>query len=362
MERTEILEVELLDRLKKETFNLISIPSHRDCHRINEYIQSRLPFIKFEKQYVGKKDLYNIYSISEDKPVLINTHVDTVPPITMKNPFQPVERNGRIYGRGANDTKGLIAALIVALQDFHRDYPDREIPISVAFTVDEEQNSALGSERLIELMSPIKSVLVLEPTYGRLCTAQMGAVEFSFTVKTPSAHGSEFEKFSNPVKEAFSIISRIENRLNRPVNIIKVRSGWDYYAVPDRANFLCEVKAYEGESVDSLVGKIKRELFSSGLDVEFKLEDAEAFQRFKKGEMLEALKKAYREGTGREAEEGIMPSWTDASNFHRAGFECVVFGFGSLADCHTDRESIALKELELTYKTIYRFLSILTQP
>ncbi len=41
-----------------------------------------------------------------------------------------------------------------------------------------------------------------------------------------------------------------------------------------------------------------------------------------------------------------MPSWTDASNYHRAGLGCVVFGYGSLEDCHTSRESIAVEDLQ----------------
>ncbi|SNZ09207.1 acetylornithine deacetylase/succinyl-diaminopimelate desuccinylase [Persephonella hydrogeniphila] len=360
MERAKIRDITL--RLKEELFRLISIPSHRDCDQVNRYIKERLSFIDFKDQPVGKRHLYNIYSVSPDKPVLINTHVDTVPPITMKSPFSPVEKNGKIYGRGANDTKGLIAALILAIEDFSKNNPDIDIPVSIAFTVDEEQNSALGSERLVEVLNGVQSILVLEPTYGKICTRQMGSYEFYIKVKLPSVHASEFEKFKNPSKEAFYFIQQLEKELKRPVNIIKFSSGWEHYAVPEKAEVLCEFKVFENELISDLEVKLTGIADRYGNEIEIEVEDFEEFLSFKKGNLFDTLSEAYRNTTGTEPKEGIMPSWTDASNFHRAGFECVVFGFGNLADCHTDRESISLEELYMMYKLLYNFLSILSQP
>ena len=133
MEGTKILSLETLMKVKEELFNLISIPSHRDFKPILEYLENRLSYIDFERQSVEGKG-YNLIHVSPEKPVLINTHVDTVPPITMKNPFTPVEKDEKIYGRGAADTKGLIASLIVALDMFKDAFPNRDIPASLAFT------------------------------------------------------------------------------------------------------------------------------------------------------------------------------------------------------------------------------------
>ncbi len=352
----------LINRLKKELYNLISIPSHRDCDRINSYIKNRLSFISFNNQPVGKRNLYNVYSISPEKPVLINTHVDTVPPLNMKNPFSPIEKNGRIYGRGACDTKGLIASLIIALEDFKKNNPDKDIPISIAFTVDEEENTALGSERLVEILDGITSVIVLEPTYGRICTKQMGSYEFSLRIKLPSAHGSEFEKFKNPSKEAFKVINMIEKELKRPVNIIKFVSGWDHYAVPEKAHLLCEFKVFENELISDIEAKLSDVIGRFGYSIELEVEDFEGFLTFKKGNAYDLLCRSYEKALGDKPKEGIMPSWTDASNFHKAGLECLVFGFCGLADCHTERENISVEELYSMYQVLYKFFSILNQP
>ncbi len=356
------MQKDLINRLKKELYNLVSIPSFRDCDRINRYIKDRLSFVSFKDQPVGKRHLYNIYSISPEKPILINTHVDTVPPINMKNPFSPYEKDGKIYGRGACDTKGLIASLIIALEDFKKNNPDKDIPISIAFTVDEEENTALGSERLVEVLDGITSAVVLEPTYGRICTKQMGSYEFNLRVKLPSAHGSEFEKFKNPSKEAFKIISMIEKELKRPVSIIKFNSGWDHYAVPDRAQLLCEFKVFENELISDIEAKLSDVIDRFEHSIELEVEDFEEFLSFKKGKMYDLLCRSYEKAVGDKPKEGIMPSWTDASNFHRIGLECLIFGFGNLADCHTDRENISIEELYSMYNVLYNLFSILNQP
>ncbi len=357
MERTEILSVkEIENKVKEEVKKLISIPSHRDFIPILEYIQDRLSYIPFKKQEVPGKGYNLIYKKSE---ILINTHVDTVPPISMKDPFTPKEIDGKIYGRGAADTKGLLASLIVALDLFKEKYPDRDIPVSIALTVDEEQNTALGSEYLLKELDEIRYALVLEPTYGKLCNRQMGTLEFTLNIETPSYHASEFEKGKNAVKLACDVINRIEEKIKRPVNILYIHGGWKLYLTPKNTSVLAEVKVFENEDIRNIEKKIKS-VVKEFPEVKYTLEDAENFISFKKGKLFSLLEKSYREALDEIPEEGIMPSWTDAANFAKSGIECVIFGFGSLADSHTEREHITVEELIKNVKVFYRFLSILT--
>jgi len=347
----------MVEKVKEELFRLISIPSHRDFIPILKYIEDRLSYIPFEKQDVPGKGYNLIYKSSD---IMINTHVDTVPPITMKNPFKPTENNGKIYGRGASDTKGLIASLIVALDMFKQKNPDKKIPVSISFTVDEEQNSALGSQLLLEKLDGISSVLVLEPTYGKICDRQMGTLEFSINVETESFHASEFEKSENPAKIGFRVIEGIEKLLNRPVNLLYFHSGWKFYATPGKADILAEVKVFEGENYSFLSEKIEDFVKGFGRKVSYTLEDGEDFISFKKGVLFEKIYESFESALLEKPEIGIMPSWTDAANFHKHGKECVVFGFGKLSEAHTEREHITLKELENNVNVLYKLLSILS--
>jgi len=117
---------------------------------------------------------------------------------------------------------------------------------------------------------------------------------------------------------------------------------------------LLEFKVFEGEKVKELVEKLENIVKSVNTccTVEINIEDAEEFQIFKTDGLLPLLKKAL-ERAGGEAKEGIMPSWTDASNYTKIGYHCVVFGYGSLLDSHTNRESISVEELEKFTKFFY---------
>ncbi len=347
------------EKLKLYLKELIAIPSYEDCDQIQKYLMHRLSFIPWERQYVGKNDLYNIVSIDPKKPFLVNTHVDTVPPIDMENPFEAVEKNGAIYGRGAADTKGLIASLIVAVEMFKEEYPDKEIPVSFAFTVDEEQNTALGSEKLKELLGPIQYALVLEPTYGRICNKQMGALEFRLKVEVESAHAAEFEKYENPSKTACDCIKEAENHLERLINIIKFNSGWEYYAIPKNAEVLAELKVYEGESAEVIEEKLLN-LLKDYEEVKYIREDIEDFHYFGEGFTVKVMKEAYKKALNKDAEMGVMSSWTDAANIHKAGVECVVFGTSHLDVAHTNREHITIEQMVDMTKVLYSLFSILS--
>ncbi|MDQ7037922.1 MAG: M20/M25/M40 family metallo-hydrolase [Aquificota bacterium] len=332
------------ERVKRTLKDLISIPSPSGKEdAIQRYIEERLRSVGIEpvrQQVEGGR--FNLIWRSGSE-YLISCHVDTVPPINMKRAYIPVEKNGTIRGRGASDVKGALASLLTAVE-----LAGDEPPFSLAFVVDEENNTALGSERILELLKGIRYALVLEPTYGKFCTKQMGSLEFTLKVKGRTAHGAEFEKVENPVKVLFKIVSKVEERTSRPVNLLMVRGGSRHYLVPGECEALAEVKVFEGEAWEEVERGVREALGAVGTSctVEYRLEDAENFLDFGSDGFARKLMESYRRATGKETSTGVMPSWTDAANYHRAGIRCVVFGEGSLIDSHTERESIREEELE----------------
>ncbi len=341
--------MELRGKVKELLKELISINSVSGKERnIQEFIQDWLSRrgVELERQLV-EGDRFNLIYRGK-RPLLISCHVDTVPPLGMKDAFKPKEVGGRIHGRGASDVKGALASLLTAVDIFKSRYPNEEVPLCLAFVVDEENNSALGSEHVPRALKGIESCLVLEPTYGVLCTSQLGSFEFSIRVEGESVHSAEFETTDNPVRVCMDIIDSIEEKLKRKVNVIHIRGGSKHYVVPRRCDALLEVKLYEGERAKDVEDKVKESLKSlrTSCRIDMKVEDAEEFIRFKDGRLREVALEVLREVDGREPKVGVMPSWTDAANYHRMGYSCLVFGYGSLRDSHTDRESIGEEELQ----------------
>ncbi len=344
--------------LLKELISIRSVSGQEK--RIQEFIESRLKTLGLRTiRQVVSKSRFNLFYLS-DSPYVVSCHVDTVPPAGMKNPYRAVEKNGRIYGRGASDVKGALASLLTAVEVFIGG--GKKLPVSLAFVVDEETNTALGSEKAVEVLGPGRKCLVLEPTYGKLCIAQQGSLEFTLKVQGKGAHASEFEKVENPIRVLLKVVDQIEKTIARRVNLIMVKGGSKVYTVPKLCSALLEVKVYEGESWEEIENKILKTIKSikTECSVIYNREDVENFIRFKQGDLLNILSEAFRETTGIEPELGVMPSWTDAANYHKAGYECVVFGYGSLKDSHTDRESISVAELGKMSTIFLKFIERLS--
>ncbi len=351
----------LLDELRR----LVALPSHEDPTPVLTYLQQRLPFLPWQQVPVDTaptgRPMFNLYARPEAARVVLNTHVDTVPPLGMRDPFTLHVRDGRAYGRGAVDTKGLLAALVMAVEAFwHR---HGQMPAAIALTVDEENTSARGSATLAPYLRGSGPIIVLEPTQGRVCTRQAGALEFALEARGRSVHAAEAARGVNPLHLLIRWVGHVEDELGLPLRVLMLQGGWEHYAVPPRARLLAEIPVAPGQRWAPIEARIQRSLGQPPWRgwLTYTRIDAEDPWDFGEHSGTRWLRAAYRAALGHEPETGIMPSWTDAANFARHGLPCVVFGFGDLAVAHTDREHIAIADLERMARVLYQLFSILTQ-
>ncbi|MDT7907201.1 MAG: M20/M25/M40 family metallo-hydrolase [Candidatus Calescibacterium sp.] len=324
---------------------------------INLGFKTKRQYIQESKKGGNSNKRFNI--LAGDGEIMFSTHIDTVPDIGMEKAFSPKLVGDKIFGRGSADTKGAIASLLLALYLFKK--LSKKLPkVSLCFTVDEEEWSSLGSKKISKSINSTQAI-VIEPTSLEICTKQEGSFEFEILVQTESAHGSVFELYENPSKILFEIIQKIENKLNKKVSILEICGGWRYYAVPKNSKALLEVKIKEGEklkeiekNIKAIVEEVKKLKEKSKTKIQFKVLDSEDFIEFKKGNLSEKIKECMEE-IGIQPKFSVMPSWTDAAEFHKKNIECVVFGPGDIQICHTEKEHIRISELEKFTKILLAF-------
>jgi acetylornithine deacetylase len=123
------------------------------------------------------------------RSLMLNAHYDTVGVEGMPHPFSGEIRDGRLYGRGAYDMKGALAACIGAVRALVDHGPRLRGDLVVAAVADEE-DASLGTRDLAERVR-VDGAIVTEPTALDLCVAHKGFVWVELEVEGRAAHGSK---------------------------------------------------------------------------------------------------------------------------------------------------------------------------
>src|SRR5215510_13458859 len=186
------------------TKRLMSIPSVTGTEReIAEFLASHLASsgYRVERQPVAG-DRFNVFAFAGEARVLFCTHIDTVPP-----PNLPVhEDDDFLYGRGACDTKGIIAAMLEAGDRLRRDDIDN---FGYLFLVGEETDS-IGAKTANTLEWNSEYVIVGEPTQNQLARAQKGTLMLTLTVTGRAAHSGYPEFGISAIKNLLTILQECE--------------------------------------------------------------------------------------------------------------------------------------------------------
>tara|TARA_Y100001935_G_scaffold142133_2_gene117478 strand:+ start:4495 stop:5631 length:1137 start_codon:yes stop_codon:yes gene_type:complete len=158
--------------LAKELIRQPSVtPDDKDCQKI---LKDRLSKINFKNETLEFEDVTNLWSLKgDDDPIFCFAgHTDVVPsgPLNewKSDPFKPEIRDGLLFGRGAADMKGSIAAMITATERFISNHPNHTGSLAFLITSDEEGIAKNGTRKVIDVLEErnrkIKWCLVGEPS------------------------------------------------------------------------------------------------------------------------------------------------------------------------------------------------------
>ena len=209
---------ELMEIVKK----LISIPSHTGLEekeiKVAEYLHElfKSEGIETYLQRVvdGRSNIIATLKGKQDgTSIMFNGHIDTVPPLGMENPFTPIEKEGKLYGRGSADMKSGVAAMAYALIILKRLDIKLKGDLVFAGVIDEESSRSAGTNYIVEHGPRTDLAIVGEPTKLHPVVAHKGINYYGITFTGEAVHSSVPENGSNAILAAADFIQLIEEEL-----------------------------------------------------------------------------------------------------------------------------------------------------
>ena len=314
--------------------------------------------------------------------VLLDAHQDTVPVEGMIiEPFQPVVKEGRLYGRGACDVKGGMAAILAAFARLVADRPKQAANVVVSCTCDEE-STAQGARALARLWSdPACSgsllsaaptiAVVAEPTDLNVIVAHRGAIRWKLRTKGRACHSSRPQEGVNAIykmAEVLTCLARYADELPRMVephplcgaptlSVGRIGGGISVNTVPDECLIEIDRRVLPGEDPQAVIPHVTTYL-RERLDVDFEMLppwlDGATLSDKNNGPWADRLLTQIAAVAGPRQKQGAWYG-TNASRFAATGIPAVVFGAGSINQAHTVDEWIDANELRQASEIYYRF-------
>jgi len=341
-------------------------------HQITAYLEDyfRSLGVPFQRQTIAPlRD--NIVAVCETPSptwtLLLEVHQDTVPTDNMTiEPFGARIVDNRLYGRGACDIKGGMAAMLAAFARVMRDQPHGGARVVMACTVDEEF-TFLGVQQLAKLdlrgsqQLPIHAV-VAEPTDLNIVDTHKGAVRWDLTTFGRSCHSSRPEQGINAIYhmgELMPIIqryaeelrrSKVDPRLGAPtLSVGRIEGGVSVNTVPDRCRIEIDRRVLPGENAREALGQFLAYLSEwTPKNIRFECPEqpwlcAPALSADLSKEITTKLGAAINSVKGAHEVQAV-PYGTDASVLAEAGIPAVVFGPGDIRKAHTCDEWVPWKK------------------
>jgi acetylornithine deacetylase len=313
--------------------------------------------------------------------VLFEAHQDTVPVVGMTiEPWTPRVRDGRLYGRGACDIKGGMAAMLAAFARLAEERPPQMPTIVMACTVNEEHGYT-GATALTKLWSqgdaiiprPPDAAIVAEPTQLQVVVAHKGVVRWRCHAHGRATHSSQPHLGVNAIFKMTRVLAALE-RYQRDVapqiashplcghttlSVGTIHGGVSVNTVPDRCTIEIDRRLIPGESPDEAyrhVVEFVRQATDGDAAIEHERPFLVGFGLVDRANrpLAERMVAAARESDIRCEAVGV-PYGTDAAAFAATGVPSIVFGPGSIDEAHTADEWVALDEVALASEALYRF-------
>jgi acetylornithine deacetylase len=292
--------------------------------------------------------------------LLLNGHIDTVGVAGMTDPFSARIEDGKLYGRGAYDMKGGVAAALWAAAGAK----ERGLRGDVIVTcVADEEVASLGTQAVLETWRA-DAAIVTEPTALDLCVAHKGFVWLEVDVQGRAAHGSRPDLGIDAIAQAGPILSGVQDLDRRlrasaghpllgtgSVHVSLIRGGQEMSSYPESCAIGIERRTIPGETVAQVEAELRAILDAAGQrDAAFRAFARttlvrDPFEAPQGAEIVALVRRHAAHVTGEARREYGDTPWMDAAFLSAANMPTVVFGPGG-AGAHATEEWADLESVQ----------------
>jgi len=304
-------------------------------------------------------------------------HTDVVPPgpreAWASDPFVPEIRDGLLYGRGAADMKGSVAAFVVALEQFVAAHPDHSGTVALLLTSDEEGDAIDGVRRVADVFrrrgQRIDWCISGEPSSkdalgDLLRVGRRGSLSATLTVRGVQGHVAYPEKARNPIHDAAPALAALaarrwddgfENFPPTSLQISNIHAGTGANnVIPGELRALFNLRYNPHWTADRLEAECEAELRAQGLDYAIHWHRSGEPFHTAEGPLRAAAREVLAQFSGMVPEESTGGGTSDARFIAPLGAQCVEIGPIN-ASIHKVDEHVRVADLE-ALPELYRTL------
>ncbi len=338
-------------------------PGELECARALEDILAEWGFrVEVFDAAPGRPNvLARIGRAESGRTVMFNGHLDVVGVDGMTHaPFDATVQDGRLYGRGAADMKGGVAAMCAAAWRAAQNGLNGEIMVAA---VADEEYASIGTRALLARGVRADAAVVTEPTKLAIMPAHRGFVWIEVEVTGRAAHGSRYELGVDAIRHAGLLLAELHGfdadvlpRQTHPllgrasIHASFIEGGTGMSTYPDRCVIKLERRTLPGEEPVEVLAQIEdvckavRQAHPTFVARSRLLLAQEPSDVAVDAPIVRALEGALASLELPVAMEG-MSAWTDAALLNAAGIPAVCFGPGDISLAHAAEEYIPLDEI-----------------
>jgi len=370
-----------IERCKALLRDLVAFPSISG--------QSNLPIVEYIERWLAEHGVHceRVSDDSGDRAnlfatigpdcgggIMLSAHLDVVPAGPDgwdHDPFTLIERDDLLFGRGAVDMKGFLAAVLAMVPIFQARAAELARPLHLAFTYDEESGN-FGAQRLYEFLMARESrpaiAIVGEPTGMRPIVGHKAGYEMIADVRGSASHAARPYAGVNAIHYASRLIAHLEERARTlaaqprtdspfdppytTINVGRIEGGMARNVVAESCRFDWEIRPIPEDDGDAILAAIQwyidtvlhAEMRAHHPDVGITLQHEVIYPALR-AEPDGAAARLVRD-LWTDAPPGVFSIGTDGGYFQAAGISTVILGPGQTARMHETNEYIEVSELE----------------